>query len=90
MRRALKGAKDRRWTQYVDYTARDLVTHIEAQFEPWMNWKNYGHGWHIDHRRPIASFSLPDEVAECWALSNLRPLAAKENMRKRHSWPCEP
>lgn len=39
-----------------------------------------------DHARPIASFNFnsPDdkEFKDCWALSNLRPLEAKENMSK--------
>ena len=42
--------------------------------------------WHIDHIVPLASFVIagPDdpELRRAWALTNLRPLWAKDNMRK--------
>lgn len=28
--------------KYLGYTKQDLKTHIESQFEPWMNWDNQG------------------------------------------------
>jgi hypothetical protein len=50
-----------------------------------MTWENYGK-WHIDHKRPIASFNFTSyedpEFKECWALNNLQPMWAKENMSK--------
>lgn len=69
----------------VGYTLSDLVGHLESQFVPGMSWDNYGlHGWHIDHIRPVSSFDLTedDQVVECWALSNLRPLWAADNWSK--------
>lgn len=86
MRDALGRAKGTRsWHKLVGYTADDLKAHLESQFEPWMSWENYGAEWHIDHIRPIASFDLtaPGQIEACWALSNLRPLHAVENMRKK-------
>lgn len=83
MRNAIRGKAKRTWKSMVGYTAEDLRIHLEAQFEPWMNWDNYGSEWHIDHRRPVASFDLPSEVADCWSLANLRPLSALENMSKK-------
>ena len=51
-----------------------------------MNWENYGSYWHIDHIKPKSLFifeSLEDEeFKQCWSLNNLRPLEAKENIRK--------
>jgi hypothetical protein len=83
MRNALKKGKGgQSWQKLVGYTADELRSHLEAEFEDWMNWDNYGSEWHIDHIRPIASFNLPDDVRECWAMGNLRPLSAKENMSK--------
>jgi hypothetical protein len=78
----LNGMKSQSWRQLVGYEARLLVPHLEAQFEPWMNWANYGTEWHVDHMRPISSFKFPEEIAQCWALSNLRPLRALDNLRK--------
>lgn len=49
--------------QFLPYTMEELKVHLEAQFEPWMNWNNWGiydpktwddnnpstWTWHIDH-----------------------------------------
>lgn len=67
------------------YTSEELRSHIEAQFEPGMSWENYGE-WHVDHKRPVSSFKLPEQMLECWALSNLRPLWAPENLKKHARW----
>lgn len=68
-----------------------LVAHLGAQFKPGMTWANHGTVWHIDHIRPCASFDLtnPAQVHECFALSNLQPLWARENIQKsdRLDWP---
>ena len=44
---------------------------------------NYGQ-WHIDHRRPCASFDLsdPHQANECFHHTNLQPLWAEDNQRK--------
>lgn len=73
------------WQRLVGYTADQLRIHIERQFSGGMTWENYGL-WHIDHIIPAASFSYqssddPDFKA-CWALTNLRPLWAKQNISK--------
>jgi hypothetical protein len=66
------------------------MSHLEAQFEPWMTWDNYGfYGWHIDHIKPLASFkySTPDDpqFKAAWSLKNLRPLGAEANWRKGYT-----
>lgn len=84
-------------TKYLPYSFKELKTHLESQFESWMNWENHGQyntklwddhdsstwTWHIDHIVPQSSlpyFSMKDDnFTKCWALSNLRPLAAKQN-----------
>jgi len=42
--------------------------------------------WQIDHIKPQADFNFTSmenpEFKECWALSNLRPLSAKQNIRE--------
>lgn len=61
------------------------MAHLESKFVEGMTWENRSE-WHIDHIRPIASFNYatPDdpEFKQCWSLSNLQPLWAKENMSK--------
>ena len=62
----------------------DLVKHLENQFIEGMSWKNYGK-WHIDHIRPCASFNLlnEDEQRACFHYSNLQPLWAIDNLKKK-------
>lgn len=60
----------------------ELRRHIASQFLPGMSWANYGE-WHLDHIKPRSTFRLPDEVLECFALSNLRPLWAIDNISQR-------
>jgi hypothetical protein len=73
------------WETLVGYTLIELQKHLEKQFEPWMNWENYGK-WHIDHIRPISSFNFTSaedpKFKKCWALENLQPLEAIENIKK--------
>jgi hypothetical protein len=75
----------RRWPSLVGYTLADLRTHIESQFVDGMSWENYG-DWHIDHIIPLSAhnydtFESPD-FKRAWALENLRPLWAADNLRK--------
>lgn len=70
----------------VGYTKADLALHIEKQFTDGMRWDN-AREWHIDHILPVNSFDFKsyedDEFKACWALSNLRPLWAKDNLEKQ-------
>lgn len=67
------------------YTIAELRAHLERQFTNGMSWDNRGE-WHIDHIIPLSSFkftsSADPEFQAAWALSNLRPLWAKENQVK--------
>ena len=68
------------------YTPQDLVEHLEKQFEEKMNWDNYGTYWHLDHIYPQSLLPF-DNLAhpnfqKCWALDNLQPLEAIENIKK--------
>lgn len=66
-----------------------LVAHIEKQFLPGMTWNNHGPVWHIDHIIPCSVFDLTikEQREYCFSLINLRPLWAKENIRKSDSIP---
>lgn len=74
------------WEKVVGYSRLELMEHLERQFSGGMTWGNYG-SWHVDHIQPLAAFtySSPDdpEFKACWALTNLRPLWASDNIRKR-------
>jgi len=70
--------------QYLNFTIEMLKRHLEKQFDSHMNWGNHGIYWHIDHIIPqsvLPYTSMDDDNFKiCWALDNLRPLEAKQNM----------
>ena len=70
---------------FTGYTVAELKKHLEKQFTKGMNWEKFMAGEiHIDHIIPLSSFDRTneDEVKAAWQLSNLRPLWAKDNIRK--------
>ena len=85
--RALKNGKDRQtWETLVSYTLKDLMEHLEKQFDSKMNWNNYGSYWAVDHLKPrnLFIYTSPDdlEFKKCWALENLQPLEKIKNIKK--------
>ena len=67
------------------YTPRELKEHLEKQFVDGMSWDNHGRGkekWNIDHIRPINTFPIGTPISEINALSNLRPLWSRDNLRR--------
>lgn len=71
------------WSHYFRYSLEELMSHLERQFLRGMTWENYGK-WHIDHIVPVAAFDLTndEDLIACFALTNLRPLWAKDNRKK--------
>ena len=89
LRDVLRGTKAGRKTfDFLGYSRDELLAHIERQFLPGMSWEKLRIGAiHIDHIVPLSSFDFSAEHAEesarrAWALPNLRPLWAKDNLRK--------
>jgi hypothetical protein len=62
----------------------ELKKHLESQFEPEMNWENYGSYWSVDHKEPFISIDPNDKIAieRITHYSNLKPLTIDENSRK--------
>ncbi len=83
--RTIHGSKKKHWEDIVGFTFEEFRNHLESQFQPGMNWGNYGE-WHIDHKIPVSVFNFdkPEHIdfQRCWALDNLSPLWAKDNMSK--------
>jgi hypothetical protein len=77
----------------LDCSIDQLKQYLEKQFKQGMKWSNWGTGygnkgmkqWHIDHKIPCASFDLskPAEQKKCFHYTNLQPLWAEENRRKK-------
>jgi len=66
-------------------TRERFVKHIQSTFQPGMTWDNYGkHGWHIDHKVPLALFDLtkPDEQFKAFHFTNTQAMWWKDNLCK--------
>jgi len=84
---SLRGIKNRRsWKSIVGYDWEDLKNHLEKKFTNGMSWKRFLKGEiHIDHIKPINSFSFSnfnDDFKRCWSLENLQPLWKIDNLKK--------
>ena len=64
-------------------TIDQFKIYIESLFTPGMSWENRG-AWHLDHKRPLASFDLTDRAQFLVAahFTNYQPLWALDNLRK--------
>ncbi len=85
--KASKGGKS--WKELVDYTPQDLKNHIESLFTEGMTWEKFCNGEiHLDHKIPKSWFKYESpndpEFKKCWALENLQPLWAKDNLKKHN------
>lgn len=85
---ALKGrAKGDSLVGLLGCTIESCRDHLSEQFEEGMSWQNHGE-WHIDHRRPCASFDLTNEEEQkmCFHYTNLQPMWASDNLSKQASF----
>lgn len=82
-----KLSKNTPTTQILGCSFEELKTHIESQFEPWMNWENKGGkiiegpnvSWDIDHIIPLNTAKTEDDVIRLNHYTNLRPLCSYQN-----------
>lgn len=57
--------------------------HIENQFQVGMTWDNHGqYGWHLDHKKPLASANTNEELIMLNHYTNLQPLWWRDNLSK--------
>lgn len=92
-----KLSKDFYTFDLLGYNVEELRSRLESLFEQnslpekeKLSWDNMGNVWHIDHIKPCASFKFvnddgslnKDDIKECWALENLQPMYAEDNMSK--------
>ena len=85
-----KGTKKANRTfEILGFDKHTLREHLESQFTDDMSWGNMSE-WHIDHIRPVSSFNFDStehpDFKKCWALNNLQPLWALDNLRKNDKW----
>lgn len=87
LRSMLVNKASRRTEDILGYTREDLISHLEKQFTKGMSWEKVLSGAvHIDHITAVSSFKVEtvdcEDFRACWALANLRPLWAKDNLSK--------
>ena len=91
-RAEVQGTKMLERISKLDFSLEELTTHIESLFKGGMSWSNYGE-WQLDHIRPVSSFNYTTtdcaDFKKCWALENLQPLWARDNMSKGNKWDGE-
>lgn len=87
LRSAIRGgAKSGSAVRDLGCSIPEFMTYIEKQFRPGMTWRNRGtHGWHLDHKKPLASFNLNDrkQLRQACHYTNYQPLWALPNLQKR-------
>lgn len=71
----------RKTIELLGCSIKEFKLYIENQFVKGMTWENYGR-WHIDHIIPLASGNDKEKLCH---YTNLRPLWAKENLRRGKS-----
>ena len=78
--------KNTKTVQILGCTFEYFKKHLESQFEPWMNWNNYGlyngtpnFGWDIDHIIPNSLSKTADDVIKLNHYTNLQPLCSHIN-----------
>ena len=64
----------------------EFKKYIEAQWQPWMNWENYGKyngelnfGWDVDHIIPASMGKTEEEIIKLNHYTNFQPLCSKVN-----------
>ena len=80
--RAKGVCKSARTEKILGCTLNEFITHIEKQFAKGMSWENRDE-WHLDHILPMSSAKSESDVIALNHHTNLRPLWAADNLRKR-------
>lgn len=80
----VKGKKSKSFKDLLGCSIKHFMEYMEKLFKEGMSWDNHG-GWHIDHIIPCASFDLtdPNQQIKCFHYTNLQPLWAEDNLRKK-------
>ena len=78
------GSKKEKTFDLIGCSPLQLKEYLEKQFWMGMTWENHGlFGWHIDHIIPISSAKNDEELKRLCHYTNLQPLWALDNIRKR-------
>jgi len=84
--RVRKYSKNSRTHELLGCDWNFLKTHIEKQFKDGMSWENRDK-WHIDHIMPLATAKSQKELEKLCHWTNLQPLWAIDNLKKKNKIP---
>jgi hypothetical protein len=84
IRRAIKNTRSKPIEVILECTCKGLKEHLEKQFLEGMERSNHGE-WHIDHIIPLAEAKTEEEVYKLNHYTNLQPLWAIDNLKKRRA-----
>ncbi len=89
---------DYTFQQYREHMEALFLINLDHNGKPWMTWDNQGvfilseydpndpttWKWHQDHITAQSKFDWTndEDIKKCWALSNLRPMQALDNIKK--------
>jgi len=81
------GLKKGKIVQSIGCTSKHFRIYLEANFQPGMNWGNYGkkHGqWCLDHTFPLSKADLTNDLSRDLTshYSNVRPVWVEQNIKK--------
>ena len=79
--RAKGWSKTTRTQELLGCSYAEFIEHLQNKFEEGMTLENHGL-WHIDHIKPCATATTPEELAQLFHFTNLQPLWASENLSK--------
>lgn len=74
--------KSQKTIEIIGCSKEEFGIHIERQFLKGMTWCNRGE-WHLDHIIPLSAAKTEEDVIRLNHHTNLRPLWALDNMKKR-------
>lgn len=80
-------AKNKKTLEVLGTDIDFFKSYLEEKFDVNMNWNNYGSYWHVDHIIPLDSGKTEEEIYRLCHYTNLQPLEAKENIRKKNKLP---
>ena len=83
--RAVRTGKSASAVRDLGCSIEEFIKYIERQFQVGMTWENWSRtGWHLDHKKPLASFDLTDvaQAKEACHYTNIQPLWARHNLVK--------
>lgn len=82
----MKVEKTKRAEEILGCSIDFFIEHLRSQFKEGMTIENHGE-WHIDHIIPLSSAKTEEEVIKLNHYTNLQPLWADENIKKRNKTP---